>query len=108
MGRLFWHSISLKKKSPIFHHYPTHEVDEPYRWSNSLIVRIPFSELGIVMGWWHTTDRTEEQTLIDAMEGRQMADEEFHSAEKAHLRRLLIRKQYSAEDQVLLVKALDL
>lgn len=83
-------------------------MDEPYRWSNSLIIRIPFLKYGIVLGRWNSTDRTEEQTLIDAMEGRHMTDDEFFEAERVHLRRMLIKKQYSSEDQKLLVDALDL
>ena len=60
------------------------------------------------MGLWRSTDRTEEQMLIDAMEGRQMTDEEFSDAERAHIRRTMIKKQFSAEQQELLIEALDI
>lgn len=106
--RLFFHSISLKKKSSLIHRYPTHEVDEPYRWSNSVILRLPGSSKGLTVGWWRNTGRTEEQALIDAMEGRKMDHEEFSEAEKTHIRRNLIKKQFSAEQQQLLVEVLDL
>lgn len=108
LGPLFVHSIKLQKKSAIFHRYPSHEVEEPYRWSNSLIVRIPWSSYGFVLGFWRTTDRTEEQMLLAALEGRQMTDEEFSDSEKAHIRRTMIKNQFSAEEQELLIDALDI
>jgi len=108
LGPFFWHTIQLQKKSPIFHRYPSHEVEEPYRWSNSLIVRIPWSVHGLVMGFWRSTNRSEEQMLLDALEGRQMGDEEFSDAEKAHIRRTMIKQQFSAEQQELLIEALDI
>lgn len=108
MGPLFVHGIKLQKKSPILHRYPSHEIEEPFRWSNSLILRMPKSFRGLVIGLWRTTDRTEEQTLLDALEGRQMTDNEFSIAEKTHIRRNMIRKQFSADQQKLLVDVLDL
>lgn len=104
----FWHSIRLKPLSPIAHRFPSHETEEPFRWSNSLILHLPLTPYGFVVGRWHTTDRTEEQMLIEAMQGRQMDDDEFTEAEKAHIRRNLIKKQFSAEQQELLVEVLDL
>lgn len=71
VGRLFWHSIRLKKKSPIFHTNPSHEVDAPYRWSKSLIVRLPWATRGLVIGWWRDTTRTEEDAILAAMGGPQ-------------------------------------
>lgn len=108
IGRFFYHSISLKKSSPLVHRYPTHEVDHPYRWANSVILRLPWSSKGLTVGWWHNTGRTEEQALIDAMEGRKMDHEEFSDAEKQHIRTNMIKKQFSAEQQLLLVEVLDL
>lgn len=46
--------------------------------------------------------------LLDALEGRQMGDEEFSDAEKAHIRRTMIKQQFSAEQQELLIEALDI
>ncbi len=60
------------------------------------------------MGLWRSTDRTEEQMLLDALQGRQMTDDEFSESEKAHIRRTMIKKQFSAEQQELLVEALDI
>lgn len=108
LGPLFVHRIKLEKKSPIFHRYPSHEVEAPYRWSNSVIVRIPWCRQGLVVGLWRSTSRTEEQMLLEALEGRQMTDNEFSSAEKVHIRRTMIKNQFSAEQQELLVEALDI
>lgn len=106
--RFFWHRISLKPDAPRYHRYPTHMIDAPYHWANSHILKLHRDGSGIVLGWWKKSDRTEEQALIDAMEGRQMDDLEFSEAEKAHLRRNMIKKQFSADDQALLVEVLDL
>lgn len=46
--------------------------------------------------------------LLDALEGRQMTDEAFADAEKAHIRRTMIKNQFTAEQQELLVDALDI
>jgi hypothetical protein len=46
--------------------------------------------------------------LLDALEGRQISDNEFSDAEKAHIRRTMIKNQFSAEQQELLVDALDI
>lgn len=108
LGRLFWHSIRLNKDSPIFHRYPTHEVDYPYRWANSLIIRLPGTSYGLVVGLWHSTDRTEEQTLLEALEGRSLGAMEFTEFDKQNIQRNLIDKQLSEEDTELLKEVLDL
>ena len=72
IGRFFWHPITLKKKSPIFHTFPTHETDYPYRWSKSLIARLPWSSRGIVLGWWRSADRDEDDAVLAGMSGRGM------------------------------------
>lgn len=46
--------------------------------------------------------------LLAALEGRQMSDEEFSESEKTHIRRTMIKKQFTAEQQELLVEALDI
>jgi hypothetical protein len=69
---------------------------------------VPFIEFGIVLGFWRKDHRTEEEAILLGMSGRQMSDEEFTEAEKVNIRRNLIRGQYPAEDQKLLVEALDI
>jgi hypothetical protein len=46
--------------------------------------------------------------LLDALQGRQISDEEFSESEKAHIRRTMIKKQFSADQQELLIEALDI
>lgn len=77
IGRFFWHSISLRKKSPIVHTCSTHEIDPPYRWSKSLILRLPWTTYGLVLGWWRDTDRTEEQAILAGMQGRDMSYQDY-------------------------------
>lgn len=107
-GPFFWHKIQLTPESPRYHTYPSHEVDEPFRMATAHIFRLRKDGRGLVVGLWRKTSRTEQEMLIDAMGGRQMSDEEFTEAEKVHIRRNLIRKQVSAEDQELLIEALDI
>lgn len=107
-GRVFWHSIRLQKKSPIFHRYPTHEVEQPYRWSNSLIFRLPWSERGLVVGWWQHVERDEAQAILAGMSGRRMDLDDFTDAERAQIRRNMIKRQFNAEQQETLIEVLDL
>lgn len=74
LGPFFFHTIDLKEDSPRFHRAQTHEVDEPFRISNSLVLRI-FGTYGIVLGRWRETDLDEESALIQAMDSREMAVE---------------------------------
>jgi hypothetical protein len=107
-GPLFWHTIRLTPESPKYHRYLSHETDEPFRKANAHIFRLRKDGSGLVVGLWRKTSRSEQEMLLDAMQGRQMDDREFTEAEKTHIRRNLVRKQISAEDQELLVEALDL
>lgn len=108
IGSLFWHSISLRKKTSIFHRYPTHETDYPYRWSNSLVVRLPGTTKGLVLGWWHRTTRTEEQAILAALSGRDMTFHELGEEQKVQVRRKMIRDRVEAEKQQLIAEALEL
>lgn len=108
IGRFFWHTIGLKKKSPIAHRHPSHEMDYPYRWSNSLLLRLPGTTRGLVLGWWHQTTRTEEQAILAAMSGRDMDFHELHDEQKTNIRRRMIKDQVSADHQLLITEALEL
>lgn len=77
IGRFFWHSIRLKKRSSLVHIFPTHETDYPYRWSKSLVLRLPWATYGIVLGWWRDTTRTEEEAILAGMQGRDMSYDEL-------------------------------
>jgi len=104
----FWHTIRLVPESPRYHTFPSHETDEPFRRATAHIFRLRKDGRGLVVGLWRKTSRTEQEMLMDAMQGRQMDDEEFTEAEKVHIRRNLIRKQVSAENQELLIEALNI
>lgn len=64
--RFFAHWISLDASSPRFHRAPTQEMDEPYRRSNSLVVRF-WGERGLVLGWWRDTGYTEDQATLQGL-----------------------------------------
>lgn len=46
--------------------------------------------------------------LLEALEGRQMTDEEFSDSEKSHIRRTMIKRQFTADQQETLVEVLDI
>lgn len=77
IGRLFFHTIGLQKKSDLFHFFPTHEIDPPYRWSKSLVMRFPGTTKGLVVGWWRKTIRTEDEAVLAGMQGRDMSYKEY-------------------------------
>lgn len=67
LGPIFVHSIWLKEGAPLAHTAPTNELEEPYRRSKSLIIRLPFTNRGAVFGWWRKTGRDEEEALREAV-----------------------------------------
>ena len=79
LGPFFWHSISLKKDSPKFHKYPSHETEAPYRWSNSSVIRFPFTTRGVVLGKWRAMERTEDDALLAGMAGRDMSIDQLRN-----------------------------
>jgi hypothetical protein len=68
LGPLFVHAIALKPTSPRLHTATTFEVDEPYRRSKSLVVRLWRSH-GLVFGRWHSTGLEEKDALLAAVGG---------------------------------------
>ena len=70
IGRAFAHGIRLVPTAPRFHFAPTHEIDWPYRYSRSVVVRY-WGERGFVLGWWRHTGRSEKQALLAALGGRE-------------------------------------
>lgn len=97
LGPLFWHQIGLRKNSSIFHMFESHEPDPPYRWSKSLIIRLPFSTKGIVIGWWRKTDRTEEEAILAGMVGRDMTYKDLVQE----------KKDNPADSGILIAKAVE-
>jgi hypothetical protein len=78
-GRFFTHPVKLNPDTPRFHRAPTSEIEEPYRRSNSLVVRLSRARHrrggnGRVFGWWINTNRNEEEALIAALLGHKVED----------------------------------
>lgn len=67
--RFFAHWISLTPGSPRFHRAPTQEMDDPYRRSNSLVVRL-WGERGLVLGRWRDTGYDEDTATLLGLGGR--------------------------------------
>jgi hypothetical protein len=67
LGKAFLQVIPLRRGTPVFHWADTRELEEPYRYSRSLIVRLRGT--GIVLGWWQRTGMTEEEGLLAALDG---------------------------------------
>jgi hypothetical protein len=65
---VFVHTQRLAPKSKRLHLAPTNELDEPFRRSNSLVVRLRGS-YGLVFGLWRRTYRTEDEALREALQG---------------------------------------
>jgi len=67
LGPLFIHRVRLEPGTALLHRAPTNEIEEPYRRSNSVVVRL-FRRFGVVFGWWkHDPDRTEDEALLAAL-----------------------------------------
>jgi hypothetical protein len=54
----------------------TQEIEEPFRTSAPLIIRLP-NHKALVLGKWTGTQPDEETALNNAMQGRVLADEDF-------------------------------
>jgi hypothetical protein len=68
IGRAFFHFVRVQPGSPIFHTAPTVEIEEPFRRSDSLVVRLPFRR-AIVLGWWEDTGWDADTALMEAVWG---------------------------------------
>lgn len=68
----FWHRITLRRDCPVMHRFTSHENQYPYRVSNSVILKLPGTRLGLVAGRWKATGRTEEQMTLESLGGREM------------------------------------
>jgi hypothetical protein len=69
IGRAFYHTIRVKPDTAFLHTAPTVEIEPPYRRSDSLIVRVPFTPWAIVLGWWEDTGWDPEEALMEAVSG---------------------------------------
>lgn len=67
--RLYWHS----EDPPLVHRTTTQEIERPYRHGTSLVVRLPFTKIALVLGKW-ISERGEVEALLTAMQGRVTKD----------------------------------
>lgn len=70
----YWLTLRLQKGSDLYHAHPTNEIDPPYRWGVSHIIRVPFTTYGIAFGRWHATHNSEEQAILAALSGREVSE----------------------------------
>lgn len=68
LDRLFWHlQPGLSPDAPLLHFAPSHEIEEPFRSSNSAVVRLPGTRTGLVVGRWGITHGDEFAALTQAL-----------------------------------------
>lgn len=63
VGRIFWHVIRVRKGTPLHHRALTQEYDEPFRFSDSHIIRLPLGR-ALVLGRWHTDESIDEVAAL--------------------------------------------
>lgn len=68
VGPFFVHAVNLRPKTPLVHRANTNEIEPPYRWAYSWILRI-WPGKGIVLGRWKDLGRTEREALLAATQG---------------------------------------
>lgn len=67
IGPFFWHTIRLRRNTAILHTSVTNEVDEPFRRANSKVIHFYPTGFGLVVGKWESTNRDEDDALLDAL-----------------------------------------
>ncbi|MDX3260822.1 hypothetical protein PV336_16515 [Streptomyces sp. MI02-2A] len=72
VGPFFFHTVNLRPKTPFIHRANTNEIEPPYRWSYSRIIKI-WPGKGIVLGRWINLGRTEKEGLLAATAGHEKA-----------------------------------
>lgn len=96
-GGLYWMILRLQKGSDLYHAHPTNEIDPPYRWGVSHIIRVPFTTYGIAFGRWHATHDSEEQAILAALSGREVT--EASELEKMRAREVAARNSKDLDDE---------
>lgn len=107
-GGLFWSTIRLNKGSELYHAFPTHEIDPPFRWAVSRIFRIPLTSFGFTFGRWHTTTRTEEQAILAGLAGREVLDPQEQEKVKQKAREVVATNADSLDDEWKLINILGI
>lgn len=83
IGRIFWHSIRVQPDAPFHHRSLTHELEAPYRTSNSHVFRLRSDGRGIVVGVWSKTGQDEAVALMGAI-STHTEDIEFFDDERTY------------------------
>lgn len=68
LGSAFLHLARFAgDELPLVARIPSQEIDPPFRRSNSILFRVPFTSYGIVVGWWQKSGFGEEEALMTAL-----------------------------------------
>lgn len=74
LGRLFFRFARLHtltgKRPALMGLIPSQETDEPFRMGAGIYIRLPFSNLALVLGIWMDSGFGEDEALYNAMSGR--------------------------------------
>lgn len=74
IGPLFFQVVRFATlsgaRAPLFGRIPSQETEPPYRFSEAVYLRVPFTDYGIVIGYWMKSDLDEEEALYLATSGR--------------------------------------
>jgi hypothetical protein len=96
---LFWGTIRLRKGTELYHAYPTHEIDPPYRWAVSHIIRVPLTSVGFTFGRWHTATRSEEEAILAGLAGRVVEDSQEQENVKQRAREIVAMNSNSLDEE---------
>ncbi len=97
--RLFWGTIRLRKRTELYHAFPTHEIDAPYRWAVSHIIRVPLTSFGFTFGRWHTATRSEEEAILAGLAGRVVEDQEEKEKVQQRAREIVAMNSNSLDEE---------
>ena len=54
---------------PLFGTLPSQESEPPYRRATTLFARIPYTDKGIIVGWWRRSKTDPDSALMNAIAG---------------------------------------
>lgn len=74
IGSVFVHGMRVDRVAPRMHLGHTKEIEEPFRHGRSIVVRL-FRGWAVVIGRWRHRDISEEDALLDALDGENLATE---------------------------------
>lgn len=77
LDRVFFHSIWLNRNTPLLHVAETQEIQEPFRSTGSLIVKLPRATKGVAIGIWSEKGMSAEEGLLRAVTGQEPEQEDL-------------------------------